>query len=471
MSLTRRSLLAAGLPELMLAKKTSTEKPHILFIAADDQNTSLGCFGHPLVKTPNIDRIASMGTRFERAYCQFPLCGPSRTSLLSGLRPDSTRILANEIAIRDKRPDAITLPQLFRQNGYRSYRFGKMYHMNVPAGVGTNNFDDPESWDTAISPPGKEQNTAGTRYPIKTNGRAGWVSIAFPNDKNEQADDRAADLAIEAFEKSPDKPIFVGLGLVRPHVPNVAPARFYDMYPIETIKAVVNPPGDRDDIPRASEIAINTRADDMGMDESGRREAIRSYYASVSYMDWQVGRVLGALNRLKILDKTAIVFWGDHGYHLGEHHRWHKRSLFEESARAPLIIYAPRYKGRGKPSRSLVEFVDIYPTVAGIAGLKPPPMIEGQNLEPLLDNPSRRWKSAAFTQMFVPEQNITGRAVRTDRYRYIRWTGPLPDEELYDHETDPKEYTNLAKKPGHEAELRRMQAILDRGWQAAKAKP
>lgn len=468
--ITRRSLLttaATAVPSLLLA----ADRPNVLFIAADDMNNALGCYGHPLVKTPNIDRIASMGVRFERAYCQFPLCGPSRTSLLSGLRPDSTRIFANQIAIRDTQPDTITLPQHFRQNGWTSLRFGKMYHMDVPGSVGTNQWDDPPSWDRAVSPPGAEHKTEGDRHAIKTARGAGWQWIAFPGDGKDQADNSVAEMGIEAISQStPGKPLFLALGFVRPHVPNVAPSRFFDLYPLDRIAAPVNPPGDRDDIPRASEIAINTRANDMGMDDLGKREAIRSYYASVSYMDWQVGRVLEALDRKDLTRKTIIVFWGDHGYHLGEHHRWHKRSLFEESARAPLIVAAPGRKARGKSSRALVEFVDIYPTIAQLAGLAAPAHLEGQSMTPLLDNPGRVWKTAAFTQMHVPSDNIVGRAVRTDRYRYIRWTGAHPGEEFYDHRTDPREFTNLASAQPNAAALEQHRRILDAGWRAAAAK-
>ncbi len=464
---SRRSFLSGGIaaPALLLGQKTASERPDVLFIAADDMNNSLGCFGHPLVKSPNIDRIAAMGVRFDRAYCQFPLCGPSRTSLLSGLRPDSTKIFATQIAIRDTVPDALTLPQHFKNSGWKSHRFGKMYHMDVPASVGTNKWDDPPSWDVAISPPGSEQKTKGEAYNL---GR-GWNVVSFPGEGKDQADDRAADLAIETFAKRGSQPVFVGLGLLRPHLPSVAPARFFDLYPKGTVKAVVNPPNDRDDIPKASEISINTRANDMGMNAAERDEAVRAYFATVSYMDWQVGRVLGSLEKSGRLRNTVIVFWGDHGWHLGEHHRWHKRSLFEESARAPLIVAAPGRKGNGKGSRALVEFVDMYPTIAELAGLPRPAHLEGQSMVPLLDNPARPWKTAAFTQMHGPD-DIVGRSARTDRYRYTRWTGPYPDEELYDHESDPKEYTNLARKASSAALLQQMRGTLDRGWKAARAK-
>ena len=471
MNLTRRSLLncaIAGAPGLLLAQKSAKKRPNVLFIAADDMNNALGAYGHPIVKSPNIDRLASRGVRFDRAYCQYPVCGPSRASLMTGLRPDSTKIFENNIAIRENMPDVVTLPQLFRNNGWHSTRAGKMYHMDVPGSVGTNKWDDPPSWDVAISPPGQEQNTKGSGRNI-TPGKGRWDWIAFQGDGKDQADERATEIAIETIGKNRDRNWFLGLGYLRPHVPHVAPERFFDMYPLSMIQPVANPPGELDHIPRASEIAINTRANDMGMNESAKKEAIRGYYASVSYMDWQVGRVLDALEKSNQLNNTVVVFWGDHGWHLGEHHRWHKRSLFEESMRAPLIVSAPGRRGNGKACRSLVEFVDIYPTLAALAGLKPPGNLEGQSLLPLLDNPKRIWKSAVFSVVTAPN-GIMGRCALTERYRYTKWTGPHPDEELHDRRNDPHEHKNLTRHPGHEAELTKMRNILDAGWQAAKAR-
>jgi len=470
--MTRRCFLASSTlaaPALLLPQKSAPERPNVLFIASDDMNNNLGCYGHPVVKSPNVDRLASQGLRFDRAYCQYPVCGPSRASLLTGLRPDSTRIFENNIAVRETMPDVVTLPQLFRNNGWRSVRAGKMYHMDVPGSVGTDKWDDPPSWDLAVSPPGKEQHTAGEGRNITAGKRARWDWIAFSGDGKDQADERATEIAIQTMNRNRNQPWFLGLGYLRPHLPHVAPARFFDLYPLGRIQPVVNPPGDLDDIPLASEIAINTRANDIGMNEADKKEAIRAYYASISYMDWQVGRVLGALEKLGLARKTIIVFWGDHGWHLGEHHRWHKRSLFEESMRAPLIIAAPGRKGNGKSCRALVEFVDIYPTLAALCRLQPPQNLEGQSLVPLLDDPGRPWKSAAFSVVTAPK-GIVGRAGVTDRYRYIRWTGPHPGEELFDHATDPREYTNLAGKPEHEALLKRMRAVLDAGWQAARAR-
>lgn len=457
-------------PALLLGQKSADERPNVLFIASDDANNALGCYGHPVVKTPNLDALAVAGVRFDRAYCQYPVCGPSRASLMTGLRPDSTKIFENNISVRDTMPSVVTLPQLFRNAGWRSVRAGKMYHMDVPGSVGTNKWDDPPSWDVSISPPGSEQHTEGEGRNI-TEGRKGarWEWVAFKGEGKDQADERATEIALETMAKHRDQPWFLGLGYLRPHLPHVAPARFFDLYPLSTIKTATNPEGDRDDIPMASEIAINTRANDMGMNEAEKKEAIRAYYASMSYMDWQVGRVLQNLDRLNQRRRTIVVFWGDHGWHLGEHHRWHKRSLFDESMRAPLIIHAPGAKGNGRPCRSLVEFVDIYPTLADLASLKGPANLEGQSLRPLLDNPSRAWKSAVFSVVTAPN-GIVGRAAVTDRYRYIRWTGPHLDEELYDRQDDPREFTNLARVPGNDALLARMRGVLDAGWLAAKAR-
>jgi uncharacterized sulfatase len=472
MSLSRRSFLnsASLAPALAFGQKPGGQKYNVLFIASDDMNNALGCYGHPVVKSPNIDRVAAGGMRFDRAYCQYPLCGPSRTSLLSGRRPDTTRIWDNQIAVRDKMPDVVTLPQLFRQNGYRSVRIGKMYHMDVPGSVGTNRFDDPPSWDRAFSPPGKENHTEGEARNVTPKIGAGGAFhwIQFRGEGKDQADRVAADEAVAEIEKNKDRPWFLGLGFLRPHVPHVAPGRFFDLYPLETLNPFVNPPGDRDDIPRASEIAINTRGNDMGMNDRDKREALRSYYASVSYMDSLVGEVTAALDRFQLRNRTIIVFWGDHGWHLGEHFRWQKRSLFEESARVPLIVSAPGRKAPGRSTRALVELVDLYPSLAQLCGLPAPPGLEGQSFVPLLDNPARAWKSAAFTQVFAPN-GIAGRAVKTDRYRYIRWEGPYPDEELYDHQNDPREFTNLARRPQNAGELKRLRGVLDAGWRAAQA--
>jgi iduronate 2-sulfatase len=467
--ITRRAFAGAiGAPFLALGQK-ARPKYNVLFIGSDDCRAALGCFGHPIVKTPNLDALAARGLRFDRAYCNYPLCGPSRTSLLSGVRPDTTRIWDNQIAVRDTMPDAITLPQLFRQHGAHSARFGKMYHMNVPGSVGTNNWDDPESWDRSISPPGLENTTPGEGRNVTPSYGAGnafhWIS--FTGDGKNQADQLAADMAADTIATRKD-PFFIGLGFLRPHVPLVAPARFFDLYPLGKMNPAEVPPDDLADIPKASELALSGRGNDMGMNESDKREVLRAYYASISYMDSLVGQAVAALEKAKKLDNTVVVFWSDHGYHLGEHRRWQKRSLFEESMRVPLIVSAPGRRARGAATKALVELVDLYPTVAELCGIPAPAHLEGQSFVPLLDHPGRPWKSAAFSQVYL-KPDIEGRAMRTDRYRYIRWTGPYPDEELYDQQADPGEHVNLAHRPGSEAILKEMRAKLEAGWRAARA--
>ena len=461
--LTRREFtasLAAG----AAACTTSTPPLNVLFIASDDLTSTLGCYGHPAVKSPNIDALAARGVRFDNAYCQFPFCGPSRASLMTGLRPDTTGVVTNrKVDFREWSPDTITLPQLFKNNGWRSMRVGKMFHMGVPGGVGTMAHQDPPSWDISISPPGDEHESVGPGGDPNPDLRHGlkmqWVQTATAEG---QADDAAADTAIDLLRESAGNPFFLGLGFVRPHTPFVAPSRFFDMYPLDEIELIHNPPDDLDDIPAPAKNLRPFLWHQMGMSEENQRISLRGYYASVSFMDEQVGRVLDELDRLEIADRTVVVFFGDHGWHLGEHTHWQKMSLMEESVRAPLIISAPGARGAGRSTKALAEFVDFYPTLAELAGLTPPSNLEGVSLVPVLDDPTASVKDAAFSQVQW-EDRIFGRTVRTDRYRYIRWEGDGGGEELYDHEKDPREFTNLAQVPEHSAVLEQLRTRLDQG--------
>ncbi len=437
---------------------------NVLFIASDDLTSTLGCYRHPVVKSPNIDRLASRGVRFDNAYCQFPFCGPSRASLMTGLRPDTTGVVTNaNVDFRDNHPEAVTLPQLFKNNGWRSMRVGKIFHMGVPGGVGTMRHQDPPSWDVSISPAGDEHESAGPGGDPNPDLRHGlkmqWVQTA---DATGQADSAAADTAIDLLRSTGNDPFFLGLGFVRPHTPFVAPSSFFDMYPLEDIELVTNPPDDLDDIPAPAKNLRPFLWHQMGMSEENQRISLRGYYASVSFMDQQAGRVLDELERLGVADRTVVLFFGDHGWHLGEHTHWQKMSLMEESVSAPLIISAPGMRGAGRSSNALVEFVDFYPTLADLCGLEPPANLEGVSLAPLLDDPSGSVKDAAFSQVQW-EDRIYGRTVRTDRYRYIRWEGDGGGEELYDHSTDPREFSNLVLDPEHAVVLESMRARLERG--------
>lgn len=450
----RRTFLSAALGAPAILRSQPNDRPNVLFIASDDMNNSLGCYGHPIVKTPNLDKLAARGVRFDRAYCQYPLCGPSRCSLLTGLRPDSTHIKDNNIAVRDKLPDVVTLPQLFKNSGWRSVRAGKMYHMDVPGSVGTNKWDDPPSWDVAISPPGSEQLTKGEGGNIIPGRKAGWQVISFAGDGKDQADEKATEIAFDTISANPNRPWFLGLGYLRPHVPHVAPSRFFDLYPLGSIPAPTNPANDLDDIPEASEIAINTRAKDMGgMSDNEKKQAIRAYYASVSYMDWQVGRVLDTLEKSGQARRTIVVFWGDHGWHLGEKQHWRKFTLWEEATRAPLIWVVPGVTQPGTACGRTVDFQSIYPTLTDLAGIPTPKHVEGKSLRPLLKDPKSEWSEPAITTF-----GYQNHAVRTEGWRYIRYANG--DEELYDEKADPKEWTNLAQRPEHAQKKAELKALL-----------
>ena len=463
----RRQFLAAAAAPLFAQQRP---KPNVLLIVADDLNTALGCYGHPLVKTPNIDALAQQGVRFQKAYCQFALCCPSRASFLTGMRPDTTGIYANDVDFRDRHPDLVTLPQLFKNNGWFSAREGKMFHMNVPMGVGTPRFQDAASWNHNGSPQGLEDKSPGELHQLtpKTNRGSAidWMSVA---EAKGQADEDAASRAIALLEQHRNEPFFLGLGFVRPHVPLVAPAKFFDMYPLAACNPVSSPQGDEDDI---SPMFRNIRPDlwnNMDMDEAKQREALRGYYASTSFMDEQLGRVVAALDAMKMRDNTIIVFTSDHGWHLGEHSRWQKRSLLEESARVPLIVCDPR-RGRGaKTSGALVELVDLYPTLAEMAGLTAPSNLEGQSFVPLLKSPGRRWKKAAFTQIQTPDTKGIG--VRTHNFHYMEWKSSAGkvEEELYDSRKDPREFRNVVADPAYSKQREQARVIMSEGWKGAIA--
>jgi uncharacterized sulfatase len=431
------------------------KKPNVLFIMADDLNNSLACYGAP-TKTPNLDKLAARGVRFDRAYCQYPLCGPSRCSLMSGMRPEKIGVLTNGKTVRDKRLDVVTLPQLFRQNGYVSARVGKIYHLGIPGDVGKPGPDDPQSWDSTFNPPGAEFKTDGDEAnPTPTYGQ-GFRRVMGKGEGVEQADYQSADEAIRLLNQHKDKPFFLAVGFIRPHVPEIAPKKYFDLYPIDQIKLPNVPVDDRKDIPAE---AFMRPEPNWGMSESDCRESKRAYYATTSFMDAQAGRVLDELEKLGLAENTIVVFVGDHGYLLGEHSAWQKMMLFEPTARVPMLIAAPGVKPAG--TKSLAELIDLYPTLCELAGLKPPGEIDGKSLAPVLHDPGATVKSAAFTQ--VHRQKLPGRSVRTDRWRYTQWGDhAAAGAELYDEQADPEELTNLAKDPTHAATVAEMKKHLAR---------
>lgn len=434
--------------------------PNVVFIAADDLNNDLGTYGHPLVHSPNIDRLAARGVRFDRAYNQFPLCSPSRTSVMTGLRPDSTRVWDLQRHFRERLPDVVTLPQHFRRHGYFAARVGKIYHYGVPGQIGTAGLDDPASWDVAVNPRGRDkhdEHTITNVTPQRGLGSAlSWR--ADPGTDEEQTDGMVASEAIRLMEQNRERPFFLAVGFYRPHTPYVAPRKYFDLYPLHAVAAPTDPNRDLADVPEA---AIWTTPSNWGLGWEQMREARRAYYASVTFMDAQVGRVLDALRRLGLEDNTIVVFWSDHGYHLGQRGQWMKQSLFEGSARVPLVIAAPGAV-RGAASPRVVELLDLYPTLADLAGLPRPEHVQGRSLRPLLMEPETRWPHAAHTQILRRrgDQQFMGRSVRDERWRYTEWDDGRRGVELYDHIMDPREEVNLADQPAYAEVMARLRELL-----------
>ena len=424
-------------------------KKNVLFIAVDDLNHSLGCYGHPIVKSPNIDQLASRGVRFDRAYCQFTVCNPSRTSLLTGLRPDATGVLNNRTPFRSKLPDVTTLPQLFRNHGYFTARVGKIFH-------GRGDTDDPKAWDVTSDPKVTPRGQKGQGRNL-TGGRVRWCRwLAAEGSDEDQPDGQIATEAIRLLEQHHQGPFFLAVGFHKPHDPFIAPKRYFDLYPLERLKPPQDPVDRSDELPQA--IGSSWIAEFDRFTGRDRREFMRAYYAGISFMDAQVGKIIAVMDRLRLWQNTTVVFFGDHGYHLGEHGWWNKNTLFEFSARAPLIVVTPEMKNRGVHCSGIVEFVDIYPTLADLHGLPAPGNLAGASFKPLLNSPNLPGKKMAITQ--VQRGDIAGRSVRTERWRYTEWDEGRQGIELYDHDNDPGEYTNLAEDPQHARIVAKLKKLL-----------
>jgi uncharacterized sulfatase len=451
------------------------DRMNVLLIVSDDlTNNALGTYGGPQA-TPNIDALARRGVRFDRAYCQFPLCNPSRASFLTGLRPDSLRVYENATQFRKNVPDAQSLPQTFRKAGYAVARVGKLYHYGVPGQIGTDGLDDPSSWERTVNPRGRDKDDEDRIFSLtpdaKGPGRFGAILswLAADGTDEEQTDGKIALEIAGLLRRYPDRPFFLGCGFFRPHTPYVAPKGYFSRHPLDSIGLPFVPADHRLSAPRPA-FGSSKREQDVMTDDL-RRQAIQAYRASASFMDAQVGVVLRALDELKLADRTIVVFISDHGYHLGEHGLWQKMSLFENSARVPLIIHDPRRPGEGRRCARTVELVDLHATLADLCGLEAP-KTDGTSLKPLLDDPDRPWGRAAFTQVSRGTPTTTGettkpqspwfmgRSVRTERYRYTEWDGGKKGAQLYDYEGDPGELRNLVDDPGLARVREQLSALL-----------
>lgn len=470
-------------------KPAGARRPNVLFIASDDMRPQLGCYGDRLVKSPNLDRLAGQGMVFRRAFCQQALCSPSRISLLSGRHIWTTRIYEIGPTLRSTMPDIVTLPQLFKNHGWFTRSLGKIYHIGI---------DDPDSWSvrswTSKSLRYDPDNTAkvqaaaarfkaaGRPVPSKGPDNPHFAGPAFssPDCDDDALMDgdmtREAIAALRDLAKKPQQPFFLAVGFVNPHVPWVAPKRYHDLYDPREIPIPDNrfPPRD------APGYAATSGADfywyaNVPRDRKITREfgtqCLHSYLAAISYVDACVGRLLAEVDRLGLRDNTIIVFWGDHGYYMGEHDWWGgKHNNYEGATHAPLIVSVPGMKAAGRKTEALVEFVDIFPSLAELARLPLPAGLEGKSFAPLLDDPALPWKQSAISE--YPKGRKLGTAMRTDRYRYVEWhdkSGRLADCELYDHQTDPQENQNLAGRPENAALLKSLAAELQASRAARKA--
>jgi len=423
---------------------------NVLFIISDDLTlTALSCYGNEVCKTPNIDRIAARGTRFTRAYCQGTYCGPSRASFMTGYYPHAIQLLGYGPP-RKKIGDRDTWAGHFKSADYYTARVGKIFHMGVPGGIekGTDGSDDPISWTERFNCQGPEWKAPGKGETLENNprdkkpvmGGNTFVVVEADGDDLVHADGRAAEKACALIDEHKDERFFLGVGFVRPHVPFVAPKKYFAPFPWKNTILPKKVAGDWDDIPKAG---INYKTSkNMKMDLPRQKKAVAGYYASVAYMDAQVGKVMAALEGAGIADRTIVIFTSDHGYHLGEHDFWAKVSLHEESVLVPLIISVP-----GKQPavcRSFTELLDLFPTVASLCGLEVPARLQGKDISPMLDDPSHEVRDAAFAV------NGKGFLLRDDRWAYMQYAEDgSKGAELYDMHKDPRQYTNLVGDPGH----------------------
>ena len=485
----------------------AADRPNILFIAIDDLRPEIGAYGASYIKSPNMDRLAKSGMVFDRAYCQQAVCSPTRSSLLTGTRPDTTKVWDLVTHFRTALPNVVTLGQHFKNNGYFVQGMGKIYH---------GGYDDPPSWSTPWQTPkavpyalpenvalnqrqfevepddpaparkarSATKETAARRKTDDSaasnfNSRGPAFEGADVPDNTFQ-DGKVAELAVSTLRDFSKKsePFFLAVGFIKPHLPFVSPKKYWDLYDPAKIALAPNPfrPKDAPEyaILPGSEMRAYHGIPQGRVPDDLARQLKHGYYASISYTDAQVGKLLDELDRLDLRKNTIVILWGDHGWKLGEHDAWCKHTNTENDTNTALILSAPGMKHAGTHTKSIVEFVDVYPTLADLAGLPLPSHLEGLSFKPVLENPSRPWKQAAFSQYPRPNNGnpLMGYSMRTERYRFTVWVGrddhsKVDAIELYDHQTDPQENTNVAKLPANAALVEKLMAQWRAGWKSA----
>ena len=496
------------------SEEIQTQLPNILFISFDDLRPDLGCYGNEVIQTPHIDKFAKAGVVFSRAYCQAAVCAPSRASYMTGLRPDSNRVWHLGDKFRKINPDIKTIPQYFHDNGYYTVSMGKIFHNHMPDSV---SFDEPDLRPDEYKTPDMVDRDAESFYydealnnelarvrneRLKRNPNAyagGWA-YGRAVECSEAPDDAfydgaQTDLAIETLNrlKEKDQPFFLALGYFRPHLPFVAPKKYWDLYERENIPMATNP-----FLPENSPVmAMNSAYELTGcydmeyvkhpsifhLSEDTARMLKHGYYASVSYVDACFGKLMNALSEMNLIENTIIVVLGDHGWKLGEHGSWCKQTNYDNDTRVPLIVSAPGIKGKGRKCNKLTELVDLYPSLLDLAGIEVPEYLQGTSFSPLLDDPELDWKTAVFSQYHrrprvTPDKNrYMGYSMTTSQYHYVEWyywdseekeAGEFVARELYDHHIDPEENSNIAGVESKKDLVQSLSVQLHNGWQAAK---
>ena len=447
----------------------TSEKLNVLLIIADDLNCDLGAYGNLVVKTPNIDRLAKRGILFQNAHNQYPLCGPSRASFMTGMYTNQTKITKNNMNLRNSVPDVITLGQRFRQQGYQSIRIGKMFHYDNPSAIGTSGNDDIYSWDQTVNPYGRdkfEEYKIKTLTPRKYGGTLSW--LAANGTDYEQTDGIAASEAIKKLDDfiKKDTPFFLAVGFFRPHTPFVAPKKYFDFYDREKIEIPEISSDYLSTLPEPAVKSIRSKKNQLDLEKELSQEIKEAYYATISFVDAQVGRILDHLESCALDENTVVVFTSDHGYHLGEHGHWQKQTLFDNATRIPLIISAPNLENKGAKSISPVELIDLYPTLMDLVNITTPKHVVGKSLVPIMKNVNASVRSSALTRW------RNGYSIKTKRFRLTKWgrNGEL-GYELYDHNNDKNELINLVKNKDYSKAIDSLKLEIEERIAEASIKP
>ena len=461
-----RVMLFLGCLVAAFAQSPATERKNVLLIIADDLNTRLGCYGATHIVSPNIDAMAQRSVRFDRAYCQYPSCGPSRASFLTGMRPDTTRVVNNRAHFRETLPSVITLPEWFRQHGYFTGRVGKVFHQDNPTHIGMQGLDDSRSWVQAIDPRGcdKDEESLLTVFTPKLPLPDRMSFYQSSRTGAQHTDGLVAKATSEMLQRHAGEPFFIAAGFYRPHIPYIAPKNFFELYSNRAPTLAEMPLDYRTRVPVAA-LESTPEWPNFGVTANQARQSILAYDACVSFVDQQIGQLLAALDQINLRRQTIVVVMGDHGYHLGEHGLWRKNSLFEESLRTPLLISSP-----DTPSGVCyqpIELLDLFPTLVELAGLPQPVGLEGISLVDSMRKPDQMSDRPARSQ--VSYTRFSGRSLRTSQWRYTQWgIDGVDGRELYDSRNDPSEMNNLASNPNYSAVMNRLKEQLEPPTKAAE---